>query len=81
MRRRDTASASGDGLVDATFNAIHAIFAHEAKLVLFSIGAVTEGNNAQARITLRPGEGGKMADGQGPIPIRSSQWSKRICAR
>jgi 2-isopropylmalate synthase len=60
-----TATASGDGPVDATFNAIHAIFPHEAKLTLFSIGAVTEGTDAQARTTVRLEEDGKMVDGQG----------------
>jgi 2-isopropylmalate synthase len=57
--------ASGDGPVDATFNAIRQAFPHEARLVLFSVGAVTEGTDAQARTTVRLEEGGKMVDGQG----------------
>lgn len=60
-----TASATGDGPVDATFNAIRSVFPHEAKLVLFSVGAVTEGTDAQARTTVRLEEGGRMVDGQG----------------
>lgn len=59
------AVASGDGPVDATFNAIHQIFPHEAKLTLFSIGAITEGTDAQAKTTVRLEENGKMVDGQG----------------
>ena len=59
------ARAAGDGPVDATFNAIRALFPHEAKLVLFSVGAVTEGTDAQAKTTVRLEEGGKMVDGQG----------------
>jgi len=59
------AQATGDGPVDATFNAIRALFPHEAKLVLFSVGAVTEGTDAQAKTTVRLEEGGKMVDGQG----------------
>jgi len=59
------AEAQGDGPVDATFNAIRALFAHDARLVLFSVGAVTEGTDAQARTTVRLEEGGKMVDGQG----------------
>jgi 2-isopropylmalate synthase len=59
------ASESGDGPVDATFRAIRAIFPHEATLVLFSVGAVTEGTDAQARTTVRLEENGKMVDGQG----------------
>jgi 2-isopropylmalate synthase len=60
-----SATATGDGPVDATFNAIRMLFAHEARLVLFSVGAVTEGTDAQARTTVRLEEGGKMVDGQG----------------
>ena len=51
--------------MDATFNAIRACFAHEATLSLFSVGAVTEGTDAQARVTVRLMEAGKMVDGQG----------------
>jgi 2-isopropylmalate synthase len=58
-------TATGDGPVDATFNAIHAIFPHTANLVLFSIGAITEGTDAQAKTTVRLEENGKMVDGQG----------------
>jgi 2-isopropylmalate synthase len=60
-----TAEATGDGPVDATFNAIRAVFPHEARLLLFSVGAVTEGTDAQAKTTVRLEEGGKMVDGQG----------------
>ncbi len=59
------AGASGDGPVDATFKAIRSLFPHEATLALFSVGAVTEGTDAQARTTVRLEEGGKMVDGQG----------------
>ena len=57
--------SSGDGPVDATFNAIRMSFPHEANLVLFSVGAVTEGTDAQAKVTVRLEENGKMVDGQG----------------
>ena len=59
------ASASGDGPVDATFKAIRILFPHEATLALFSVAAVTEGTDAQARTTVRLEEAGKMVDGQG----------------
>ncbi len=62
VRRAD---ATGDGPVDATFNAIRALLPHEARLVLFSIGSVTEGTDAQAKTTVRLEEAGKMVDGQG----------------
>jgi 2-isopropylmalate synthase len=60
-----SAVESGDGPVDATFRAIRTLFPHEAQLVLFSVGAVTEGTDAQAKTTVRLEEGGKMVDGQG----------------
>ena len=62
---KQSAESHGDGPVDAAFNAIHAIFPHEAALRLFSIGAVTEGTDAQARCTVRLEEEGKLVDGQG----------------
>ena len=60
-----TAASTGDGPVDATFKAIQKIFPHTANLVLFSVGAVTEGTDAQAKTTVRLEENGKMVDGQG----------------
>jgi 2-isopropylmalate synthase len=60
-----SATSTGDGPVDATFRAIHEIFPHTANLVLFSVGAVTEGTDAQAKTTVRLEEAGKLVDGQG----------------
>ena len=62
---KKVADERGDGPVDAAFNAIHAIFPHTAALQLFSVGAVTEGTDAQARCTVRLEEDGKTVDGQG----------------
>ena len=59
------AEANGDGPVDATFKAIRSIFPHDSELRLFSVGAVTEGTDAQARCSVRLEEDGKMVDGQG----------------
>jgi 2-isopropylmalate synthase len=60
-----TAEATGDGPVDATFKAIRETFPHEAALALFSIGAVTPETDAQARVTVRLEENGRLVDGQG----------------
>jgi len=60
-----SAEATGDGPVDASFNALKALFPHDATLTLYSVGAVTAGTDAQARVTVRLEEGGKMVDGQG----------------
>ena len=60
-----SASAVGDGPVDATFKALRDAFPHESTLKLFSVGAVTDGTDAQARVTVRLEENGKLVDGQG----------------
>ncbi|MCZ6524623.1 MAG: 2-isopropylmalate synthase [Alphaproteobacteria bacterium] len=60
-----SARATGDGPVDATFNAIKELFEHRAKLLLFQVHAVTEGTDAQAKVTVRLGEEGKTVNGQG----------------
>jgi 2-isopropylmalate synthase len=57
--------ASGDGAVDATFNALRAAFPHEVLLKLFAVQSVTGGTDAQARVTVRLEEKGKLVDGQG----------------
>jgi 2-isopropylmalate synthase len=51
--------------VDATFNAIKEIFPHEAELQLYQVHAVTEGTDAQAEVTVRLREDGKLVNGQG----------------
>ena len=63
--QRSTAEAEGDGGVDAAFKAIHRLFPHEAALRLYSVGAVTEGTDAQAKTTVRLEEDGRLVDGQG----------------
>ncbi|MBF0168069.1 MAG: 2-isopropylmalate synthase [Alphaproteobacteria bacterium] len=60
-----SATASGDGPVDATFNAIKELFPHEARLQLYQVSAVTEGTDAQAEVTVRLEENGKTVNGQG----------------
>jgi len=57
--------ATGDGPVDATFNAIQALFPHEANLQLFQVHAVTQGTDAQAEVTVRLEENGKSVTGRG----------------
>lgn len=56
--------ATGDGPVDATFNAVKALFAHDARLQLYQVHAVTEGTDAQATVSVRMEEDGKIATGQ-----------------
>ena len=57
-------TSTGDGPVDATFKAIKALFPHEARLALYQVHAVTEGTDAQATVSVRLEEGGKIVTGQ-----------------
>ncbi len=57
-------TAQGDGPVDATFNAIKAIVEHTARLQLYQVHAVTEGTDAQATVTVRLEETGRIVTGQ-----------------
>ena len=58
------AAATGDGPVDAVFNAIHEAVPHTAILRLFQVHAVTEGTDAQAQVSVRLEEDGRIATGQ-----------------
>lgn len=57
-------SATGDGPVDATFNAIRKLFPHKASLQVYEVHAVTEGTDAQATASVRMKENGKIVVGQ-----------------
>ena len=63
--RHDTKEATGDGPVDATFNAIKAMIDHNARLQLYQVSAVTEGTDAQAEVSVRLEEDGKTVTGRG----------------
>ena len=62
---KKTVTSTGDGPVDAIFNAIKALFPHEANLQLFQVHAVTEGTDAQAEVSVRLEEAGKTVTGRG----------------
>ena len=57
-------TATGDGPVDATFAAIKQLVSHAAKLQLYQVHAVTEGTDAQATVSVRMEEDGKIVTGQ-----------------
>ena len=59
-----TATQSGDGPVDAAFNAVKALVDHRARLQLYQVSAVTEGTDAQATVTVRMEEDGRIVSGQ-----------------
>jgi len=59
-----SATAEGDGPVDATFKAIREIHPNAARLQLYQVSAVTEGTDAQATVSVRLEEDGVIATGQ-----------------
>ena len=56
--------ATGDGPVDAAFNAVDELYPHQAVLELYQVSAVTEGTDAQATVSVRLSENGRIATGQ-----------------
>jgi len=59
-----TAKTTGDGPVDAIFNAIRELYPHDASLQLFQIKSVTEGTDAQAGASVRLEENGRTVTGR-----------------
>ena len=57
-------SQTGDGPVDAAFNCIKALVEHSARLQLYQVHAVTEGTDAQATVSVRMEEDGRIVTGQ-----------------
>jgi 2-isopropylmalate synthase len=57
-------TSQGDGPVDAAFNAVKKVFPHTARLQLYQVHAVTEGTDAQATVSVRMEEDGKIVTGQ-----------------
>ena len=56
--------STGDGPVDAVFNAVKKLFPHDGRLQLYQVNAVTEGTDAQATVSVRMEENGKISTGQ-----------------
>ncbi len=57
--------ASGDGAVDAIFNAIEKLINSQTNLQLYSVNAVTEGTDSQGEVTVRLEKDGRIINGQG----------------
>ena len=66
--KKKTSKATGQGPIDALFNAIKKIVPHKATLQLYQVLAVTEGADAQAEVSVRLEERGKSVNGQGADP-------------
>jgi 2-isopropylmalate synthase len=63
-----THQATGNGPVDAIFNAIVALVPHKAVLELYQVHAVTQGTDAQAEVSVRLAEDGKSVTAKGADP-------------
>jgi 2-isopropylmalate synthase len=63
-----TTQSTGNGPVDAIFNAIRSLVPHEAKLELYQVHAVTEGTDAQAEVSVRLSESGRAFTAKGADP-------------
>jgi 2-isopropylmalate synthase len=63
-----TTQSTGNGPVDAIFNAIHALVPHEAVLELYQVHAVTEGTDAQAEVSVRLSHDGRSFTARGADP-------------
>ncbi|MDC1454072.1 2-isopropylmalate synthase, partial [Porticoccaceae bacterium] len=63
--KQHSADASGDGAVDAIFNAIEKLVSSDSKLQLYSVNAVTEGTDSQGGVTVRLEKDGRIINGQG----------------
>ncbi len=63
-----THQATGNGPIDAIFNAIMALVPHGAVLELYQVHAVTQGTDAQAEVSVRLAEDGKSVTAKGADP-------------
>ncbi|MEJ0094823.1 MAG: 2-isopropylmalate synthase [Methylocella sp.] len=63
-----THQATGNGPVDAIFNAIVALVPHSAVLELYQVHAVTKGTDAQAEVSVRLAEDGNSVTAKGADP-------------
>ena len=63
---KHSATSEGDGPVDATFRAIHALVEPRAKLKLYQVSSITSGTDAQGEVLVQlEGEDGRTVVGRG----------------
>lgn len=60
-----SATAEGDGPVDAAFKAIESMANTNAELKLYSVNAITKGTDSQGEVTVRLERDGVIVNGQG----------------
>jgi 2-isopropylmalate synthase len=66
--KHHTVQSTGNGPVDATFNAIINLVPHKAVLELYQVHAVTEGTDAQAEVSVRLQEDGRAVTAKAADP-------------
>ena len=66
--KHTTTQASGNGPVDAIFNAVRTLVPHEARLDLYQVHAVTEGTDAQAEVSVRLAHENRSVTAKGADP-------------
>ena len=59
------AKSTGDGVVDAAYNAIEEIIKSECKLILYSVNNITSGTDAQGEVTVRVTKNNSIVNGHG----------------
>src|SRR5210317_721550 len=62
--KKSKTEQSGDGPVDSIFKGIKELFTHNINLQIYQVQAVTEGTDAQATVSVRIEEDGKISVGQ-----------------
>ena len=60
-----TVQTRGDGPIDATFKAIELMVRSKAKMLLYSVNAITTGTDAQGEVTVRLESEGRIVNGLG----------------
>src|ERR671935_3233961 len=66
--KHHTVQSTGNGPVDATFNAIKALVPNETVLELYQVHAVTKGTDAQAEVSVRLAADGRAVTAKGADP-------------
>ena len=63
-----TVQSTGNGPIDAIFNAILKLVPHHAVLELYQVHAVTQGTDAQAEVSVRLAEDGRVVTAKAADP-------------
>jgi 2-isopropylmalate synthase len=66
--QHETVQSTGNGPVDATFNCIKKLIPNDAVLELYQVHAVTAGTDAQAEVSVRLAEDGRVVTSKGADP-------------